>query len=87
MDCVAGGTLGDPLGGTPYSFTYWLTQTFGEIVIPGRYDWIKCNKDFNGYYITEYGTRLFSSFETVLLNQPGVMKCSENLDHLIIRFK
>lgn len=72
LDCVAGGVQADPLAGTLSNFTFWLTDTTGRLTIPGNINWIKCNKDFNGYYITDYGNRLFQSFETVLLDQPNV---------------
>ena len=83
MDCVAGGTAANPLAGTITNFTYWLTQQTGRMVIPGNFGWVKCNKDFNGYYITDYGNALYQSFETVILNRPNV-----NLNDLIfILFK
>lgn len=72
MDCVAGGVQGDALGGTVDSFQYLLTQSTGFLQLAKRYDWVKCNKDFNGYYITDYGNQLFNSFENVLLNRPDV---------------
>lgn len=73
MECKAGGTPGDPLAGSIYEFTYLLSSSSGTFQLPGAFDWVKCNKDFNGYYITDYGDAQFLSYETVMVNTPDVI--------------
>jgi hypothetical protein len=42
---------------------------------PGKsYSWIKCNRDFEGFYVTEYSfpSTTWSRFSSVLEAQPSV---------------
>ena len=45
-----------------------FAQTFkGYDDLDRRYTWIKCNKDFKGYYMTDYFDNNFDAIEYVLL--------------------
>lgn len=73
IECKAGGYRDDPLaGGDVEEYRYLLKSASGTLELPKQFNWVKCNKDFNGYYITDYGDDQFNSFETVLLHSRDV---------------
>lgn len=37
-----------------------------------EFTWVKCNKDFKGYYITNYDDEIFKAFTKALENKPDV---------------
>ena len=47
-----------------YAFNIFL----GEYPLDREYTWIKCNKNFNGFYVTDYFDRDFEAFEKLIKN-------------------
>lgn len=68
LECKAGGTIDDPLAGDNHDFSLLLTDASAIVQLPRQFGWIKCNKDFNGYYMTDYADSQFAAFEAVILN-------------------
>ena len=72
LNCKAGGVVGNPLGGAVVDFQFLLTGERDSLQLNAAYNWIKCNRDFDGYYISDYYKTLWESFEAVLLSSPEV---------------
>lgn len=87
LECQAGGEFnGDQanhLQGTIKNFKFFLKADRDFVDLDRVYTWVKCNKDFNGFYITDYRNELFDSFETILLNNKDVFSEADrsNLIH------
>jgi hypothetical protein len=43
------------------------------MTLPGTYSWVKCNKDFKGFYVTDYDVSVFDGLSEVLLKSPQVI--------------
>lgn len=78
MQCKAGGTynpiagLDQHLNGDITEFNYFMKDKEAFHDLDRRYTWVKCNKDFRGYYATDYSRNIFSAFTHILLNKPEV---------------
>ncbi len=55
-----------------YLITLEVVVDQGKIELDGLLTWIKCNKDFNGYYVTDYSNEIFENLALVLKLQPEV---------------
>ena len=78
LQCKAGGTynpiagLDQHLNGDISEFNYFMKDKEAFFDLDRRYTWVKCNKDFKGYYATDYSRNIFSAFTHILLNKPEV---------------
>lgn len=84
LQCRAGGTPGAPLAGQTIEFTIFESRVTASTTLNGKFDWIKCNKDFNGYFVTEYPDSVFDSFEDVLFTNKDVIYFKKSVFHNII---
>lgn len=82
LNCKAGGIVGNPLGGAVVDFQFLLTGERDDLQLNAAYNWIKCNRDFDGYYISDYYKTLWESFEAVLLSSPETFSVGDRV-HLI----
>lgn len=88
LQCKAGGTIvnGQPVHtqGFIEDFNYFLKESEGSINLSRVFTWVKCNKDFKGYYVTDYIESNFQALEDVLINQPSVFSIGDrsNLIHV-----
>ena len=57
--------------GNYYNFDFFLTSQKGSIRLPSnrQYSWIKCNRNFNGYYLTSYSDYNFKVLGHLLKDQ------------------
>ncbi|RNA36671.1 endoplasmic reticulum aminopeptidase 2 isoform X2 [Brachionus plicatilis] len=87
LDCQAGGEfIGDQANhvqGMTTQFKFFLTGDRDFVDLDRVYTWVKCNKDFNGFYITDYRNELFEAFEAILLHDMTVFSDADrsNLIH------
>jgi hypothetical protein len=70
--CKAGGDGTGPTGGTIQPFDFLMGTKTGTTQITGVFDWVKCNLDFKAYYMSNYDSSQFESFEAVLAAAPNV---------------
>ena len=87
LRCVAGGTEGaggDPnLVGEDVEINFFLKSINEQTVaFPRRFTWIKCNKDFRGFYLTKYSEPDFESLTDLLDTVPTVI----NYTYIYIAF-
>ena len=74
MQCRAGGNLlpdaglDEHLQGSVYSFEYFLRGKEARLLLDRQYTWIKCNRNFDGFYMTDYFDTAFEAFEVLLRN-------------------
>ena len=74
LQCKAGGTFNaagtstQHIAGQLVEFEYFLTSTEGSIDLSRRFTWVKCNKEFKGYYVTEYLDSNYEIFQFLLEN-------------------
>ncbi len=78
LKCRAGGYI-NPYNGKKehlkdgtVDFNYFLVGKEGSIELDSSYSWIKCNKDFKGYYLTDYPVEIYEAFNELLINNAGV---------------
>ena len=78
LKCRAGGYI-NPFNGKKehlkdgtVDFNYFLVDKEGSIELDSSYTWIKCNKDFKGYYVTDYPIEIYEAFNELLINNAGV---------------
>jgi len=77
MQCAGGtysanGGLAQNLQGSIDEFTFFLTGDNEQVEFSLRqYTWVKCNKNFNAYYITAYTEDVFNAYGWVLINAPS----------------
>ena len=62
------------LNGTVLDFDFYLGSSTDSVRLDRAYSWIKCNKDFRGYYLTTYSDYNFKAVEYVLQNGNQVIK-------------
>lgn len=69
--------------GTSKSFKLFLKNDRDFVDLDRVYTWVKCNKDFNGFYMSDYQNELFDAFETILLHNKDVFSEADrsNLIH------
>lgn len=88
LQCKAGGSIVNGVAehtlGDIEEFSYFLRDSEGSIGLKKRYTWVKCNKDFRGYYVTDYSDANFQALENVLINRPDVFSIGDrsNLIHV-----
>jgi hypothetical protein len=69
---------GEHANGNFYEFDFFLTNQTGSIRLPNRkYSWIKCNRNFNGYYLTSYSDYNFKVLGYLL---------KDSSNHNVIKF-
>lgn len=56
------------LNGTIKNFNFYLNSHTEAFELDENYSWIKCNKDFKSYYITDYSEENIKAIEYVLTN-------------------
>lgn len=71
LQCQAGGVPGNDLGGTIYNFNYLLTDFSNFTTLNAVYSWVKCNKNFDALYVTDYSNSKWLSFANIVVNAPG----------------
>lgn len=88
LQCKAGGSI---VGGVDQhttgdveEFNFFLKDSEGTKTLSRKYTWVKCNKDFRGYYITDYSDSNFNALEDVLINKPDEFSVGDrsNLIHV-----
>jgi hypothetical protein len=58
--------------GDTLEFDFYLGSETGSLTLNRSYSWIKCNKNFRGYYLTSYSDYNFEAVEYVLRNSNNV---------------
>ncbi|CAF0936439.1 unnamed protein product [Brachionus calyciflorus] len=87
LECKAGGEYvnGKPqhTTGSIREFEFFLANDRDHFDLDRVYTWVKCNKDFTGFYVTEYKNELFEVFESVLLENKDLFTIGDrsNLIH------
>jgi hypothetical protein len=79
LRCKAGGTANSPTGGQVVPFDYLLTTKSGSAQLNGQFNWVKCNNDFKGFYMTNYTDSQFQTFEQVILASRDVRDSRNSL--------
>jgi hypothetical protein len=54
------------VAGSIEEFDFYLGKTSDSIELNRSISWIKCNKDFKGYYLTDYSDYNFKALEFVM---------------------
>lgn len=79
LQCKAGGTYNaagtttQHIIGDVVEFEYFLTSNEGFIDLSRRFTWVKCNRDFKGYYVTEYLDSNYEIFAFLLGNADNAL--------------
>jgi hypothetical protein len=79
LQCKAGGTYSAAGGTTQHingqmvEFDYFLKSNEAFIDLSRRFTWVKCNRDFKGYYVTEYLDANYEIFNFLLSNDDNVL--------------
>ncbi len=61
------------MNGASEDFNFYLgTETGTHRLTSRKFSWIKCNKDFRGYYLTSYSEYNFFALEHVMQNTKNV---------------
>lgn len=70
--------------GSVKEFNFFLKDTDGSVDLDRKYTWVKCNKDFKGYYVTDYSNDNFQALEQVLIQKPEEFSVGDraNLIHV-----
>ena len=61
------------LMGDTLDFEFYLGSEKGSLSLNGTYSWIKCNRNFRGYYLTTYTEYNFKAVEYVMANSNNVI--------------
>lgn len=77
------GDQANHIQGATKSFKFFLKNDRDFVDLDRVYTWVKCNKDFNGFYMTDYRNELFDAFETILLYNKDIFSEADrsNLIH------
>ena len=60
------------MAGDVQEFDFYLGVESDSIELNRAFSWIKCNKDFKGYYLTDYSEINFKALEYVLSQNQSV---------------
>ena len=60
------------LAGTIEEFNFYLGNTSASLELNRSFSWIKCNKDFRGYFLTDYSEYNFQALEHVFTRNQTV---------------
>ena len=70
LKCQVGGAYvdgkPDALAGSVVDITYLLDKKEGSRILDAKFTWIKCNKNFKGFYTTLYDAKNFIEIENIL---------------------
>lgn len=55
-----------------FEFSYYLDQKQGSFTLDKGYEWVKCNKDFKGFYVTNYNPTNYQNLIDVIRKFPEV---------------
>jgi hypothetical protein len=77
LKCRAGGSISlngqiNHLIENSVDFNFFLNESTGSIELDSSYTWIKCNKDFRGFYVTDYPVVIYEAFNELLIENAGV---------------
>lgn len=73
LECRAGGVdISNPVAGDETEFSLWLLGRETSYTLDRNYGWVKCNKNFNSYYVTEYDDAVFNEFQILLAQDKDV---------------
>jgi hypothetical protein len=91
LQCKAGGSFvngqNQHLQGSILDFKYFLTGDRAQFDLDRRYTWIKCNKDFKGFYFTDYVNDMYQAFDQVLLNKPDTFSVGDRANLIHVSFE
>lgn len=79
MQCKAG-----MLDGTFENFNFYLGNKMGLRSLSKKFDWVKCNRDFNGFYVNNYDANDYKNIINTLTNHPDSFSIGDraNLIHV-----
>lgn len=89
LQCQAGGAY-DPNGdesqhiqGNVTNFTFFLNTDKGSKILGGQFTWVKCNKDFSSFFVSDYSNEIFEGLIQVLNAKTELFTSSDraNLIH------
>lgn len=80
LQCYAFGDTSNNLDGTLEPFNFYLGSKEGSKKLDKKYSWVKCNKDFKGFYLSSYSN--FKGLVEVFNNKPGIFSIGDRASFL-----
>lgn len=75
LKCRVGGNIKQGhLNGDSKEFRFVLNQKRDTFELDREYSWIKCNSDFEGYFLVNYDEENFEAFNQILSHNYSVYK-------------
>lgn len=72
------------LTGETENFNFYLESTKGTKKLEKKFDWVKCNRDFNGFYVNNYDVTDYENIINTVINHPDSFSIGDraNLIHV-----